>query len=84
MIAEPISHGSISHENVQVLSTLKASTIALSDGDYAKQIKQGLVDSISESLEQGKAFKVFFWSLERDKGFDGHTQQGRSSHYWHR
>mgnify|MGYP005813418405 CR=1 FL=1 len=57
--AEPISH-----DNVQVLSTHKTSTITFSDGDYAKQIKQGLVDSISKSLDQDKNIKIFGESTE--------------------
>lgn len=53
-IAEPVST-----DKVQVLSSIKASTIALSDSDYDKQIKQSLIDSISQSLDQDKVIKLF-------------------------
>jgi acylaminoacyl-peptidase len=55
---------SISPENVQVLSTPNPSSVALSDTDYAKTIKQGLVDSISMSLDHNRDFKLFGQSTQ--------------------
>jgi acylaminoacyl-peptidase len=78
LIAPMANAESISPDEVKVLSLAKTPSVVLADSDYGQQIKQNLVDSISQSLDQDKEIKIFSETMHW-KALSQKTQTSNSS-----